>query len=113
MTLVTNRNAFWLAGRRLVRAGSILDDQHPIVLRHPHLFAAVQVTEVEQATRAPGELSTARRPAPVEADDGLEGDPPAPSASKAEWVEWATGEGIDVTGMTKADIVELAGGDDG
>ncbi|MET9954215.1 hypothetical protein ABZ135_22065 [Streptomyces sp. NPDC006339] len=54
-----------------------------------------------------------------QADDSVPATPteaPAKNAPKAEWVGWAVAQGADpedAEGMTKADLVELYGGDDG
>lgn len=107
---VTNRHAFWTAGRRLIPAGSILDADHPMARYHKDQFEPLRPTiEVEQATRAPGERSTARRPEP--APSYLNADPPPSKVeSKAVWVDYATRQGVDVDGLTKAQIVELFDG---
>ena len=53
-----------------------------------------------------------------EADDGvatLPTEQPAKTAQKASWVGWAVAQGADAEeaeGMTKADLIELYGGDD-
>ncbi|MFF9844618.1 hypothetical protein [Streptomyces sp. NPDC013740] len=52
-----------------------------------------------------------------QADDGVPSLPteaPAKAAPKAEWVGWAVAQGAtaeDAEGMTKADLIELYGGD--
>lgn len=52
-------------------------------------------------------------------DDGvptLPTEQPVKTAPKAEWVGWAVSQGADpedAEGMTKADLVELYGGDSG
>jgi hypothetical protein len=53
-----------------------------------------------------------------QADDGVPTPPteqPAKTAPKAAWVGWAAAQGADpeeAEGMTKADLIELYGGDD-
>ena len=79
-----------------VHRGEMFDSEHPLVVRHPGLFAAPTLRDVEQATRAPGETSTARRSLTPDDDD-----------PKARWVAYAEENGHDTEGLTKAQIVAL------
>lgn len=44
-----------------VRLGAAYSSEDPVVRAHPGLFSAAPESPVERATRAPGELSNARR----------------------------------------------------
>lgn len=46
-----------------LRAGTIYRSDDTIVRLHPNLFIGIEIDEVEQATRNPGQKRTTKRPA--------------------------------------------------
>ncbi len=111
MTLVVSSRSFFAAGRVRVRSGELYDSQHPLVLRFPNLFDEPSFHQVEQATRAPGETSTARRDPEPQPEVPVEVPTvtgrPDQAASKAVWVDYARTQQVDTEGLTKAEIVAL------
>lgn len=74
-------------------AGQLVDDRHPILKSHKHLFGELEASSghappstlrpVEQATAAPGENRTLTPPAAVSGDGKADGSPFDPGEHKA------------------------------
>ena len=52
-------------GRRIVHRGDLVPSDDPVFEGRAHLFAEVQVPEVEKATAAPGETRAVKAPKPA------------------------------------------------
>ena len=119
---VSAQESFHTKHGELVRRGDILDAEHPLALRLPHLFKTLEAVNVEQKTRAPGEFSTARRSqdGTTGADGGSDnhGDTtvaededfvpmPSKSGRKDDWIAYAIAQGKDPEGLNRDEIVTM------
>lgn len=111
--LYVAKTTFFTKGFK-VKGGSVLDEDHPLVVKFPEHFAPMEQTRISEATATPPRATRGRRQADSADKAGSENDVneeltrPSNGGSKVAWTAYAESLGLEVpSGMKRDAIIEL------